>query len=173
MWLDDLPLDGQDPTYTNQINSMVKYFDKLAIVQPQKGVENDPNFPSKMQVGLTPTPEQEARLLNEAMKELEGILKSKKALDKNVQVVLKSAVTQLSDKDLFTEQDVLTNAKDQSMTLVETELTDDFKSSPSVQKLLNLLSSKTNQLVRAKHPGNNRINLANTDKGNRFRRYNP
>ncbi|HLP65213.1 LodA/GoxA family CTQ-dependent oxidase [Flavobacterium sp.] len=173
MWLDDLPLDGQDPTYTNQINSMVKYFDKLAIVQPQKGVENDPNFPSKMQVGLTPTPEQEARLLNQAMKELEGILKSKKALDKNVQVVLKSAVTQLSDKDLFTEQDLTTSAKDQLIALVETELTDDFKSSSTVQKLLNLLSSKTNQLVRAKHPGSNRINLAMTDKGNRFRRYNP
>lgn len=173
MWLDDLPLDGQDPTYTNQINSMVKYFDKLAIVQPKKGIENDENFPSVIQVGLLPTEEQEATLLKEALKELEGILKSKKALDKNVQNVLKSAVTQLSDKKLFTEQDMLTNAKDQLIILVENELTYDFQSVPNVQKLLNLLSSKTAQLVRSKHPGSNRINLAMTDKGNRFRRYEP
>ncbi|CAH0335458.1 hypothetical protein FVB9288_01103 [Flavobacterium sp. CECT 9288] len=173
MWLDDLPLDGQDPTYTNQINSMVKYFDKLAVVQPRKGVPNNENFPPEMQVGITPSPEQEATLLKEAIKDLETILKSKKSLSKGVQDTLKAAATELSHKELFTEQDVLSNAKDQLIALVENELSDDFASTPSVQKLLNLLTSKASALTKAKHPGRNKISLAGTDKGNRFRRYSP
>jgi len=51
-WLDDLPIEGA-VTYTAQINSMVENFDKLAVVQSQPGVCDDPNFPTEMQVGLT------------------------------------------------------------------------------------------------------------------------
>ena len=39
-WLDDLPMDGEAPTQTNQINKMIDYFDKLAIVQPKPGVKD-------------------------------------------------------------------------------------------------------------------------------------
>jgi hypothetical protein len=173
LWLDDLPLDGEAPTYTNQINSMVKYFDKLAVVQPQKGVDNNPNFPKQMQVGITPSAEQEARLLEESLHELHKILKSKKSWNPNLEGTLNLAVNQLSNKDLLNEQELLSNTKNNLISLVENELIEDFKNTPKLQKLLQLLSSKENTLIKAKHPGSNRISLAKTDKGNRFRRYNP
>ncbi|MBF9000341.1 LodA/GoxA family CTQ-dependent oxidase [Vibrio nitrifigilis] len=53
-WLDDLPLYGQEVTYTAQINSMIYNFNKLAVVQGKPGVDNDPNFPNQMQVAVTP-----------------------------------------------------------------------------------------------------------------------
>ena len=50
-WLDDLPIEG-DVTYTSQINTMIKHFDSLAVVQALPGVAGDPDFPPQMQVGL-------------------------------------------------------------------------------------------------------------------------
>jgi hypothetical protein len=175
-WLDDLPLDGESPTYTNQINSMVKYFDKLAIVQPRMGVPQDPSFPPHMQVGITPNAKQEATLLAAAVKELQGILNSKNALSQNQKHLLGTAVQDLSHKDLLNEQDLITGAKDQLVALVEQELTADFKSSPTVKKLLNLLSSKTPTpppALTIKRQLNTSGNVGVTEKSNRFSRFIP
>jgi hypothetical protein len=173
MWLDDLPLDGEAPTYTNQINSMVKYFDKLAVVQLRPGVPNSTNFPLEMQVGITPSEEQEKNLLKRAKDELEKILKDKKVINKGLRGLLNSAVTQLSDKDLLTEQDLLTASKEQLIALVEQELSDDFKTIPSVERLIKLLTSKTPNAATAQHQGIKKVNLGDTEKGNRFSRYQP
>jgi hypothetical protein len=51
-WLNDLPID-EPVTYTKQINSMIRHFDSLAVVQARPGVADDPNFPTEMQVGIT------------------------------------------------------------------------------------------------------------------------
>ena len=144
-WLDDLPLDGEAPNQTNQINSMIKYFDKLAVIQARPGTPNDPNFPSEMQVGIIPTEEQEAFLLAEARKELHEILGNRKGLDKKEEGVLDRAVKQLSKKDLLTEQDLMESAKSELIGLVEHELIKDFNLSDTVQKLLSLLASKTHE----------------------------
>ncbi|WP_295796815.1 LodA/GoxA family CTQ-dependent oxidase [Mucilaginibacter sp.] len=175
-WLDDLPLDGEDPNYTNQINSMVKYFDKLAVVQPRPGVPNDPNFPPKMQVGITPNAKQEAALLTAALKELEGILNSKESLGKNLQHLLHTAVSDLSHKDLLNEQDLIISAKSNLISLVEQELSDDFKLTPTVQKLLTLLGSKAPKAAKPlamKHHVVTGANIGVTEKLNRFSRYIP
>ncbi|SHE65650.1 LodA/GoxA family CTQ-dependent oxidase [Pedobacter caeni] len=175
-WMADLPLDGEDPNYTNQINSMVKYFDKLAVVQARPGLPNDPNFPPKMQVGITPNAQQEAALLAEAVKDLEGILNSQNALSANLQHLLTATVKGLSHKELLTEQNLTESAKTNLLTLIEQELTDDFKTSPSVKKLLTLLSSKAPKsekpLVTKYHPvpGGN---VGITEKANRFSRFIP
>lgn len=50
-WLNDLPI-AEPVTYTKQINSMIDHFDSLAVVQARPGVNNDPNFPTEMQVGI-------------------------------------------------------------------------------------------------------------------------
>jgi hypothetical protein len=176
LWLNDLPLDGEDPNYTNQINSMVKYFDKLAVVQLRPGVPNDPNFPPKMQVGIVPSAKQEAVLLTEAVKELEHILNSKNAPDKSLKGLLSAAVEDLSNKKLLTEQDLIAGAKARLTLLVEQEMTGDFRIMPAVQKLLTLLSSKAPKSVRPltmKHQGSTGVNLGVTEKANRFTRFIP
>jgi catalase len=175
-WLDDLPLDGADPIYINQINNMVKYFDKLAIVQPRPGVVGDPNFPPKMQVGITPSKKQEAVLLGEAIKELDTLLKGKNAANKSLQGLLNTAVKQLSAKNLLTEQELISSAKESLIALVEQELTDDFQPTPTVQKLLTLLASKAPKSVKSltmKHQVASGVNLGVTEKANRFTRYQP
>ncbi|MDR3679394.1 MAG: LodA/GoxA family CTQ-dependent oxidase [Flavipsychrobacter sp.] len=173
-WLDDLPLDGEDPTYTNQINSMVKYFDKLAVVQPRPGVQNDPNFPAKMQVGIIPSPEQEATLLAAALKELTHMLNSANAMHKDVRTLLTTAVDDLSHKDLLTEQDLINSAKSKLVSLVKTELSDDFRSTPTVHKLLALLGSKAPKSVRSLTMKKKvTVGVGVTEKDNRFSRYYP
>jgi hypothetical protein len=175
-WLDDLPLDGEDPNYTNQINSMVKYFDKLAVVQSRPGTPGDENFPPKMQVGITPNAKQEAALLADAIKELQGILNGKNALNKNLQHLLDASVKDLSHKDLLSEQNLIEGAKANLVTLVKEELTDDFKSTPSVKKLLTLLSSKAPKSTRpltVKHQVPTGVNIGVTEKANRFSRFIP
>ncbi|WP_316822616.1 LodA/GoxA family CTQ-dependent oxidase [Pedobacter gandavensis] len=174
-WLDDLPLDGEEPNYTNQINSMVKYFDKLAVVQARPGLPNDPNFPPKMQVGITPNAQQEAALLADALSELQGILNSKNALDKGLHQTLNTAVKDLSHKDLLTEQNLIAGTKASLIKLVESELTEDFKTSPAVQKLLTLLSSKAPKsekplLLKQQATGGS---TGVTEKSSRFSRFIP
>jgi len=175
-WLDDLPLDGEDPNYTNQINCMVKYFDKLAVVQARPGVADNAAFPANMQVGIIPSAKQEEALLAEALKELNGILTRKKAAKEKVSGLLKTAIDDLSQKNLLTEQDLLGGAKDKLLSLVEQELTEDFKLTPAVQKLLNLLGSKAPKSVKfftMKPKGQAKIDLGGTEKGSRFHRYMP
>jgi hypothetical protein len=175
-WLDDLPLDGEDPNYTNQINSMVKYFDKLAVVQARPGIPDDPNFPPKMQVGITPNAAQEAALLTEAIKELQGILNGQKTLKGNTQHLLTTAITDLSHKQLLTEQNLIESAKANLVELVKQELDEDFKSSPGVQKLLTLLSSKAPKSVRplmVKSQTGTGGSTGITEKSSRFSRFIP
>lgn len=175
-WLDDLPLDGEDPNYTNQINSMVKYFDKLAVVQARPGIPDDPNFPPKMQVGITPNAAQEAALLTEAIKELQGILNGQKILKGNTQHLLTTAITDLSHKQLLTEQSLIESAKANLVELVKQELDEDFKSSPVVQKLLTLLSSKAPKSVRplmVKSQTGTGGSTGITEKSSRFSRFIP
>lgn len=78
-WLDDLPLHGQPATYTNQINSMVKHFADLAVVQIKEGVPDDPNFPPVMQVGLTPEKKQKLLEAHRAAKKAHHTIHSKEA----------------------------------------------------------------------------------------------
>mgnify|MGYP003877608613 CR=1 FL=1 len=77
-WLDALPLAGQPATYTNQINSMIEHFDRLAVVQARQGVPNNPNFPPKMQVGITP----KTNVPPDLLMELSEKLKSTQTLEK-------------------------------------------------------------------------------------------
>ncbi|MBL4658832.1 MAG: LodA/GoxA family CTQ-dependent oxidase, partial [Alcanivoracaceae bacterium] len=175
-WLDDLPLDGQPPTQTNQINSMVKYFDKLAVVQARPGTPDDPNFPPEFQVGIVPNEEQEATLLTEAMKDINAILDKKEGLDKTEEGLLKSAVKHLSKKKLLTEQDLLENAQTQLTSLIEHELKEDFASTPSVQKLLGLLASKTHKTAKTKtlaHQKTPRQEVGVPEQQVRFARFMP
>ena len=175
-WLDDLPLDGADPNYTNQINSMVKYFDKLAVVQSRPGVPDSNDFPASMQVGITPSAKQEQALLTEALEELNGLLSHKVSSGTKLSGLLKTAVDDLSKKDLLTEQDLQTGAKDKLRTLLGQELTEDFEATPAVKKLLNLLESKTprpRRFLAMKPQGYTRVELGETEKGSRFHRYTP
>jgi hypothetical protein len=175
-WLDDLPLDGQDPNYTNQINSMVKYFDKLAVVQLRRGVPDSTDFPATMQVGLIPNAKQDEALLQEALKELNGILTRRSAVNAKASGLLKTAIEDLSKKDLLTEHDLIGGAKDNLLSLVEQELTDDFKSTPAIQRLLKLLDSKAPKPLKfftMKPQGFTRVDLGETEKGSRFHRYMP
>src|SRR5690606_32242250 len=103
-WLDSLPLDGGAPNYTNQINSMIRYVDKLPIVQRRPGLPDDPHFPDQMQVGLTPDAEQEEALVTEALADLERFLDSKHELNTELQSILKTTVDVLGHKKLLIEQ---------------------------------------------------------------------
>jgi len=140
-WLNDLPLDGQAPNYTNQINSMIKYFDKLAIVQPRPGVPGNPYFPAQMQVGIVPNAAQDQALLEESMAELQGII-ARKGASPATRTLLGTVVDHLSTENLLNEQDLVSTAKDQLEELAEHMLETDFKSTPAVQKLLKLLATK-------------------------------
>ncbi|WP_298513842.1 LodA/GoxA family CTQ-dependent oxidase [uncultured Kordia sp.] len=140
-WLDDLPLDGEQPTQTNQINAMVKYFDKLAIVQHRKGVKKDKNFPPEMQIGIVPSEAQEKVLLEETLQKIHAILKSKK-LNKKETSILDTTVKHLSEKNLLDEKLLMSNAEDQLFSLIKHELTDEYKLMPEIKKLLSVLASK-------------------------------
>lgn len=141
-WLDDLPLDGEEPSQTNQINAMVKYFDKLAVVQHRPGVEDNVNFPPEMQVGIIPNKEQEEALLKETTKEIDKILSSKRSLNKKEKKILDTTLDHLSGKGLLDEKLLMSNAKDQLLELVEHQLMEEDTSMPAARKLLNLLAYK-------------------------------
>lgn len=157
-WLDDLPLDGEAPTQTNQINAMVKYFDKLAIVQPRKGVADNPNFPIQMQIGLVPNEEQNQLLLNETENRLRAILKDSKHLDTKEQVLLRTTLEHLSNQNLLTEQVVMERTREELLELIEDELVKDEVLTTEVQKLVQLLGSqahkhnKTRTVPHSRHP---------------------
>ncbi|WP_299109841.1 LodA/GoxA family CTQ-dependent oxidase [uncultured Tenacibaculum sp.] len=174
-WLDNLPLDGQSPTYTNQINSMIKYFDKLAVVQKRPGVHNDPNFPDEMQVGITPTPEQEATLLKATLSDLDTVLNSKK-LSSETQKTVKAAVEKLSDKHLLNEQFLLENTQNELLTLVEDELIKDFEATPNVTKTIHLIASKLHKMNQSKSHQEapvQKVEVGIPEKMTRFSRYTP
>jgi hypothetical protein len=68
-WLDDLPIE-EPVTYTKQINSMITNFDKLAVVLERPGVKGDVNFPTKMQVGITPQNDPKSPVIHAKIKSL-------------------------------------------------------------------------------------------------------
>jgi len=140
-WLDDLPLDGEAPTQTNQINAMVKYFDKLAVVQHRPGVDASVNFPPEMQVGIIPDAQQQAEMLSETIKEINALLDSKD-LGKKEKGLLHSTVKHLSVEGLLDEKLLMSNAKDQLLELVSHELTEEHKLSLPVKNLLGLIAHK-------------------------------
>ncbi|WP_428740517.1 LodA/GoxA family CTQ-dependent oxidase [Tenacibaculum sp.] len=175
-WLDNLPLDGEAATYTNQINSMIKYFDKLAVVQKRPGVPHDPNFPEEMQVGITPTPEQEATLLKATIQELQGVLTAKHTLKKGVQNTIDIAVEKLSHDNLLTEQFILEDAKRSLLTLTEDELVKDFKATPNVIKTIHLIASKLHAMKKSdshQEAAPKRVEVGIPEKVTRFSRYIP
>ena len=175
-WLDDLPLDGGAPTYTNQINSMVKYFDKLAVVQKRPGVNHDPNFPTEMQIGITPTAEQEAELLKATLVDLDGILNSKRTLNIATQNVVNAAVEKLSHDNLLNEQFLLENAKTDLLLLVENELIKDFKATPNVTNTIHLIASKLHGLNTSsshQETASKKAEVGIPEKMTRFSRYTP
>ncbi len=175
-WLDNLPLDGGAPTYTNQINSMVKYFDKLAVVQKRSGVTHDPNFPTEMQVGITPTPKQEAELLRVTLIDLEGILNSKHSLNTATQNVVHAAVEKLSHDNLLNEQFLLQNAKKELLTLVENELSNNFKTTSNVTNTIHLIASKLHGLNASnshQETASKKTEVGIPEKMTRFSSYTP
>ncbi|MEP0265677.1 LodA/GoxA family CTQ-dependent oxidase [Dokdonia sp.] len=175
-WLDDLPMDGEAPTQTNQINKMVKYFDKLAIVQAKPGVINDPNFPPEMQVAVVPDEKQQAALLSETMKDIKRVLSSKKSIGRREKDLLDTTVKHLSHKKLLNEQFLMEGAKGQLLSLISHELTDDYKITASVQKLLNLLASMTHESTKTtltQHQKTSTKSVGVPEKMVRFQRYIP
>ncbi len=176
VWLEDLPLGGQDANYTNQINSMISNFGDLAVVQVRPGVVNDPNFPLEMQVGITPNRKHEGALLTENREKIASVLRSKHSIDKNLKDLLVTVVKHLSEENLLVEYDLITNVKEQLIALARHELMDDLKLTSSIQKLLGLLTSKDPKLVKPlsmKFDESTNIDLGVTEKGNRFSRYMP
>ena len=175
-WLDDLPMDGEAPTQTNQINKMVQYFDKLAVVQARPGVPHDPNFPPEMQVGIIPNEKQQAKLLSDTMKDLQGVLNDKKRMGRKEKDLLDTTIKHLSHKKLLNEQLLIEGAKEQLLSLVENELTEDYNITPSVQRLLNLLASKTHEAARVntlQHQKTPRKEVGVPERMVRFQRFMP
>ncbi|MFT6502430.1 MAG: hypothetical protein ACJASQ_002556 [Crocinitomicaceae bacterium] len=175
-WLDNLPLDGKPATYTNQINSMVKYFDKLAVVQGRPGAPGDPNFPDQMQVGILPTGEHENELVLQALKELKELDVTSRAKRGGsiANTHLKSSVDWLGDKQILSKVDLRKSATEALNLLLEGDLKDDLASLPSVAKVLNLLTSKVKPNTTGfgvKDTSKPRIELGVTEKANRFERY--
>ncbi len=175
-WLDDLPLDGAAPTQINQINSMVKYYDKLAIVQHRPGVKDNPNFPPEMQVGLTPNNEQNTMMLKETEARLREILKTNKNLDKKEKVLLNTALDHLSNEGLLNEQFLIEDMHNQLLELINNELIKDNALTKEVEKLVNLLSSEMHKLTKTKtipHVQQPRKEVGIPERLVRFQRFIP
>lgn len=140
-WLDDLPLDGQEANQTNQINAMVKYFDKVALVQQRPGVEGSEFFPPEMQVGLTPSPDQGETLVKEATKEIKEILGAKK-LSSDEQAVLEASIFALTAEGLFDATMLLNSTKDRLLELLSHDISKDLQQTSAVKSVLSLIASK-------------------------------
>lgn len=151
-WLDNLPMDGEAPTQTNQINKMIKYFDKLAIVQAKPGVKDDANFPKEMQVAIIPTRRQHEKHLEETKARLDSILKDKKPLNNKEKVLLTKTMDHLSKKGLLDESDLLESATNELTEMVAHELVEDNKLTSEVKTLLNVLATKTHESVQKAKP---------------------
>ena len=173
-WLDDLPLDGQAANYTNQINSMVKYFDKLAVVQKRPGVADNPYLPAEMQVGITPDPEQHKKLWSDTIEKINSILPSI-AKDTGLHQLLDAAIEKLSDKKLLDEQFLMEGSKEELERLIKHELTEDFNLTPLVKKLIGLLASKTHAAKKSSslQHRSTRVEVGVPEKMTRFTRYVP
>jgi hypothetical protein len=174
-WLDDLPLDGMAPTQTNQINSMIKYFDKLAIVQHRPGVPDNPLFPKQMQIGVPPTEEQNAALLKETEERLKAIL-ANQGLNEKEEKMLHTTLDHLSKDGLLNEEFILKGTRDELLEMVENEIIKDEKASKEVEKLVNLLSSEVHKAEKTKtvpHARQPRKEVGVPERMVRFQRFDP
>jgi hypothetical protein len=178
-WLDDLPLDGQAPNQTNQINAMVKYFDKVAIVQHRQGTSDEREyFPPEMQVGIIPTKEQEEALVKEVKDELNRLLDVKKNLDDREEKLLTLTVDALGNKkeNLFDEKQLYSATKDQLLELVSTKLSEDYKENPAVKRLLSLIAAQEHKASGIKiqdYYNQERGDVGVQEQLIRFQRFNP
>ena len=159
---------------------MVKYFDKLAIVQHRPGTEGEKKyreyFPPEMQVGIIPTKEQEEALLQEVKEEINGILNAKKNLDDREEKLLVTTMDTLSDKGLLDGKMLLTSTKEQLLELVSHELSEDYKNMPAVKKLLSLIASKEHKESGIKiqdYYNQDRDEVGVQEQLIRFQRFNP
>jgi len=174
-WLDDLPMDGEAPTQTNQINKMVKYFDKLAIVQPRPGVVDNPLFPKAMQIGVPPTAEQNEVLLKQTKERLQRILGNEK-LDNKEEDLVNTTLKHLSTKGLLNEQELLKSSRNQLLELVKDTVVKDEKLGEEVEKLVNLLSSeihKSDKTRTVPHVRQPRKEVGVPERLVRFQRFDP
>jgi hypothetical protein len=174
-WLDNLPLDGKPASYTNQINSMTKYFDKLAVVQKRPGLPDDPNFPDEMQVAIIPNREQENALLQEFRKHLADVLEKRSKTNKNISNALQSAAEKISDKQLLENEDLQKDVENQLALLMENEITDDHDLKPHIQRLLSLFAAKRHKVAKSSpmRQQKQRVEVGVPEKMNRFTRYVP
>lgn len=147
-WLDDLPLDIKNPTQVEQINSMIKHFDKMAIVQLRPGTTGNLDFPAQMQVGITPSQTQEAHLLEKVKEELAGIADNTtyKASDS-----LTVALSLTADQELFTEEEGIITIKDTLAELVS-KAQESNTALPHTYQLLTLLEAKEAKRKQAAMP---------------------
>lgn len=165
-WLNDLPLDGNAPNYTNQINSMVEHFDKLAVVQKRTGINNDTNFPIEMQVGILP----EDLLLKKHIQAFNNLnaLDSATTAAKPINLLihevnyLKDIKGQLNTRKANKEKDSL------DLDTVNNEF--------DVEKLHDLIDLKINKIEQSKnlqHPVVKKTEVGIPEKMTRFSRYTP
>ncbi len=172
-WLDNLPLEGKPATYTNQINSMVRHFDKLAIVQQQPGATNDPNLPKEMQVGLVPDKKQEHKVLEHAKNALQSMLQSNSSAKlSGIQISLMLGL--ISDENVLNDPTKQKAALEMLQTIVDSGMQEELQSNPRIERALNLLASKEKSGAKGfgvEDKSRAKIELGVTEKANRFERY--
>ena len=174
-WLDDLPLNGEVPSQTNQINAMINYFDKLAVVQYREGVQASLNFPPNMQIGVVPSPMQEAFLLTATLKEVNTLLNTEE-LNEEERQLLEKALSHCSEKGLLDELLLMTKAKDQLLQLIANEVTENTQIMKPVNSLLGLIASKMHKASGVKtsdHLRKERSETGVPERLIRFQRYIP
>ncbi len=174
-WLDNLPLDGQPATYTNQINSMIKYFDRLAIVQARPGALEDPNLPNQMQVGILPSTEHEKQIIAAAKKELNKVIEVSKAKNNTTNASISIVLDHLNNDKLLTQLDLQKDALNAINSLKDTDALIDAESAiASVTIAETLLSSKETLKATGFGIKDNAlptVELGVTEKAGRFERY--
>ena len=97
-------------------------------------------------------------------------------MGKKEEDLVNTTVKHLSHKKLLNEQFLMENAKDQLLTLMETELIADYKITPSIQRLLDLLASKTHkadQVKTTQHQKQPRKSVGVPERMVRFERFIP
>ncbi|MDT0642198.1 LodA/GoxA family CTQ-dependent oxidase [Zunongwangia sp. F363] len=173
-WLDDLPLNGNPPTYTNQINSMIKHFDNLAVIQARKGVDHSEDFPYRMQVGISLAKEQEETIIRNAGKQIE--LLHQKTLNPEHKKSLEHVQNKLSSESMFTAAHDQEITHQHLATLIGDENIESHHKEDLI-RLLGLLSKKVKsgdqKPLHPDHEKNENINTGIPSKLGRFHRFLP
>ena len=129
-----------------------------------------------MQIAILPNATQEKELFEKALQDLNVLFEKKQGWNKNLRTLLQTSLNQLSNKDMLTSQELYTHSYPELIDLLENELAEDFDRTPTVQRLLNLLASKTPKKIKTVK----NIDVKNTgestgipEKLGRFSRYIP